>query len=346
MRKKTAKITLTLATAQILGDFFGRIGFFMTKGAQKPEDAILELEERINKLKNETSQENLFTKIEELEEQKLNIQKEMYSNLAPYDIVKIARHPLRPPVSDHINLMVDDFIELHGDRNYGDDCAIITGFGKIGGIKALIIGQNKGKTTKERISSNFGMPNPEGYRKALHKMKLAEKFHLPIVTLIDTPGANPDIGAEERGQAHAIAINIAEMSKLRTPIICIVIGEGGSGGALGIGVGDKFSILEYAYCSVISPEGCAAILWKSKDNSEEAATALRLTAKDLFKLKIVDEIIPEPVGAAHSNPEEMSKILKETIVRYLKELQTIPIDKLIEKRYQKYRKIGCFLGEK
>ena len=220
----------------------------------------------------------------------------MYSNLSPYEIVKIARHHLRPPVSDYIKMMVDDFIELHGDRNYGDDKAITTGFGSIGGKKTLIIGQHKGKTTKERIDCNFGMPNPEGYRKALQKMKLAEKFHLPVITLIDTPGANPDIGAEERGQAHAIAMNIAEMSKLRTPIICIVIGEGGSGGALGIGVGDKFSILEYAYCSVISPEGCAAILWKSKDNAEEAATALKLTAKELYKLGIVDDVIPEPIG--------------------------------------------------
>ncbi len=318
----------------------------MTKATQKPEDVILELEQRIDKLKNDTTRENSSSEIEELEKQKLNLQKEMYSNLTPYEIVKIARHPLRPPVSDHINLMIDDFVELHGDRNYGDDTAIITGFGNIGGKKVLIVGQHKGKTTKERIASNFGMPNPEGYRKALHKMKLAEKFHLPIVTLIDTPGANPDVGAEERGQAHAIAINIAEMSKLRTPIICIVIGEGGSGGALGIGVGDKFSILEYAYCSVISPEGCAAILWKSKDYAEDASSALKLTAKDLFKLKIVDEIIPEPIGAAHSNPNEMSMILKETIVRYIDELQAIPIDKLIEKRYQKYRKIGQFTGGK
>ena len=316
----------------------------MTKGTQTIEDTILELEQRIQELENDTKPEDSSVEIEKLKEQKMNLQKEMYSNLTPYEIVKIARHHLRPPFSDHLKLMVDDFIELHGDRNFGDDNAIVTGFGTIGGKKALIIGQHKGKTTKERIASNFGMPNPEGYRKALHKMKLAEKFKLPIVTLIDTPGANPDIGAEERGQAHAIAINIAEMSKLRTPIICIVIGEGGSGGALGIGVGDKFSILEFAYCSVISPEGCAAILWKSKDSTEEAANALHLTAKELYKLKIVDEIIPEPIGAAHNNPEEMTRILKETIVRYIEELQAIPIDTLIENRYQKYRKIGSFLG--
>ncbi len=316
----------------------------MTKSTEMAKDAILGLEQRIQELQNDTEQDDSSVKIKELEEQRTDLQKKMYSNLTPYEIVKIARHHLRPPFSDHLGLIVDDFIELHGDRNYGDDNAMVTGFGTIGGKKALIIGQHKGKTTKERIDSNFGMPNPEGYRKALHKMKLAEKFKLPIVTLIDTPGANPDIGAEERGQAHAIAINIAEMSKLRTPIICIVIGEGGSGGALGIGVGDKFSILEFAYCSVISPEGCAAILWKSKDHTEDAANALHLTAKELYRLKIVDEVIPEPIGAAHNNPKEMSRILKETIVRYIEELQAIPLDILVEKRYQKYRKIGRFLG--
>lgn len=316
----------------------------MAKETQNLENTILELGQRIQELQNSAKQNDSSVQIKKLEEQKTSLQKQMYSNLSPYEIVKIARHHLRPPVSDYIKMMVDDFIELHGDRNYGDDKAITTGFGSIGGKRTLIIGQHKGKTTKERIDCNFGMPNPEGYRKALQKMKLAEKFHLPIITLIDTPGANPDIGAEERGQAHAIAINIAEMSKLRTPIICIVIGEGGSGGALGIGVGDKFSILEYAYCSVISPEGCAAILWKSKDNAEEAATALKLTAKELYKLGIVDDVIPEPIGAAHNNPEEMAKTLKETIVRYIEELQAIPLDKLIEKRYKKYRQFGHYLG--
>jgi acetyl-CoA carboxylase carboxyl transferase subunit alpha len=315
----------------------------MSEDTHNIEDTILELEQRIHELKNDSEQAGSSIKIITLEKQKKTLQKEMYSNLSPYEIVKISRHHLRPPVSDYINFMVDDFVELHGDRCFGDDKSIITGFGKIGGKKALIIGHQKGKTTKERIKLNFGMPNPEGYRKALHKMRLAEKFHLPIVTLIDTPGANPDIGAEERGQAHAIAINIAEMTKLRTPIICIVIGEGGSGGALGIGVGDKFSILEFAYCSVISPEGCAAILWKSKDNAEQAANALKFTSKDLYELGIVDEIIPEPTGAAHNNPGEMARTLKETIVRYIGELQAIPIDELIENRYKKYRKIGCFL---
>ena len=314
----------------------------MTKKTQNVENTILEIEKHIHDLRNNQEQADSSIEIKELEDRREKLQKELYSNLSPFEIVKIARHHLRPPLSDYINLMVEDFVELHGDRNFGDDKAMITGFGKIGGKKVLLIGQQKGKTTKERIKCNFGMPNPEGYRKALHKMKLAEKFHLPVVALIDTPGANPDVGAEERGQAHAIAKNIAEMSRLRTPTICIVIGEGGSGGALGIGLGDKFSILEFAYCSVISPEGCAAILWKSKDNAEEAANALKLTAKDLLGLGIVDEIIPEPIGAAHNNPEGMAKILKETIVRYIDELQAIPIDKLLENRYKKYREIGCF----
>lgn len=315
----------------------------MKKDTSDIENTILKLEQQIHELKNKPDAENLSAKIDELEEQRKSLQKKMYSNLSAFEIVKIARHHLRPPVSDYIKLMVDDFVELHGDRNYGDDNALITGFGKIENRKIMLLGHQKGKTTKERIHCNFGMPNPEGYRKALNKMKLAEKFHLPIVSLIDTPGANPDIGAEERGQAHAIAINIAEMSKLRVPIICIVIGEGGSGGALGIGVGDKFSILEFSYCSVISPEGCAAILWKSKDYAEQAANALKFTAKDLYKMEIVDDIIPEPIGAAHNNPEEMARTLKDTIVKYIDELQAIPIDELVENRYKKYRKIGCFV---
>ena len=314
----------------------------MSKKTANLDAPIIELNERIKKLQDNSKEEDILSETKKLEEQKVSLLKKIYSNLSPYDIIQISRHHLRPPVSDYIRFMVDDFIELHGDRCFGDDKAIITGIGKFGNKRAMIIGHQKGKTTKERIIYNFGMPNPEGYRKALHKMRLAEKFHLPVVTLIDTPGANPDIGAEERGQAHAIAANIAEMSRLRTPIICIVIGEGGSGGALGIGVGDRFLILEYAYCSVISPEGCAAILWKSKDNAEEAANALKLTAKDLFEMGIVDEVIPEPLGAAHNSPKEMANTLKETIMRYLDELQEIPMDLLIENRYNKYRKIGRF----
>jgi len=215
--------------------------------------------------------------------------------------------------------------------------------GRIGQERLLIIGQQKGKSTKERIACNFGMPNPEGYRKALQKMKLAEKFHLPVVTLIDTPGANPDIGAEERGQAYAIAENIYGMCRLKTPIINIVIGEGGSGGALGIGIGDKFAILEYAYYSVISPEGCAAILWKNSENAPEASESLQLTAKDLLKFGVADEVIPEPLGAAHKAPKAMVNTLKSYILKYLEEIKSAPIDKLVENRYNKYRNIGKYL---
>ncbi|MCP5003192.1 MAG: acetyl-CoA carboxylase carboxyltransferase subunit alpha [Planctomycetes bacterium] len=314
----------------------------MSKKSTNLDSPTIEIDLRIQKLKDNPNQADSLNEINQLERERVLLLKKIYRELSPFDIIQISRHHLRPPVSDYINLMVDDFIELHGDRSFGDDKAIITGMGKFGTQRALIVGHQKGKTTKERIAYNFGMPNPEGYRKALHKMKLAEKFHLPIVTLIDTPGANPDIGAEERGQAHAIAINIAEMTRLRTPIICIVIGEGGSGGALGIGIGDKFSILEYAYCSVISPEGCAAILWKSRDNAEDAANALKLTANDLFKMGIVDEVIPEPLGAAHNAPKEMANTLKSTIIRYLEELQSIPVDTLLENRFNKYRKMGRF----
>lgn len=267
------------------------------------------------------------------------------ADLSPYDIVKLARHPLRPMTSDYINLMFDDFMELHGDRRFGDDKAIITGFARLGQNRVMLIGQQKGKNTRERILCNFGMPNPEGYRKALLKMKLAERLKLPIVTLIDTPGANPDIGAEERGQAYAIAENIYQMIGLKTPIVNVVIGEGGSGGALGIGVGDRFAIMEYAYCSVISPEGCAAILWKDASHAPLAAEALKLTAKELLRLEIVDDIIPEPPGAAHTSPREAAATLKKALQRYLKELTDTPLDILLDKRYGKYRRMGKFFEQ-
>lgn len=267
------------------------------------------------------------------------------AQLSPFDIVKLARHPLRPMTSDYINLMFDDFIELHGDRNFGDDRAIITGFARLGRYRVMLIGQQKGKNTRERLQCNFGMPNPEGYRKALRKMKLAERLHLPIVTLIDTPGANPDIGAEERGQAYAIAENIYQMIGIKTPIINVVIGEGGSGGALGIGVGDKFAIMEYAYCSVISPEGCAAILWKDAGHAPIAAEALKLTAKDLHRLEIVDDIIAEPHGAAHTSPRGAADSLKKALTGYVKEIIDTPIDTLLDKRYGRYRRMGKYFEE-
>jgi acetyl-CoA carboxylase carboxyl transferase subunit alpha len=309
------------------------------------ENLILELEHRIEDLEIAFSRDNLdrSTEIKHLKERKEKLQIKLYSQLSPYDIVKLARHPLRPLSSDYINLIIEDFIELHGDKRFGDDKAIICGLGRIEKEKVLIVGHQKGKSTKERIACNFGMPNPEGYRKALQKMKLAEKFGLPIITLIDTPGANPDIGAEERGQAHAIAENIYEMCRLRTPIINVVIGEGGSGGALGIGIGDKFAILEYAYYSVISPEGCAAILWKNGENASDAAKSLRLTAKDLLRFGIVDEIIPEPLGTAHKDPKLMANTFKSYLMKYLEELKHIPIDTLVENRYNKYRVIGKYM---
>lgn len=309
------------------------------------ENLILEIEHRIEDLESASLKDNFdrSAEITYLKEKRERLQTRLCSKLSPYDIVKIARHPLRPLAADYVNMMLDDFIELHGDKRFGDDKAIICGLGRIGQERFLFIGQQKGKSTKERISCNFGMPNPEGYRKALQKMKLAEKFHLPIVTFIDTPGANPDIGAEERGQAHAIAENIYEMCRLKTPIINIVIGEGGSGGALGIGVGDKFAILEYAYYSVISPEGCAAILWKNAENAPESAKSLQLTAKDLLNFGVVDEIIPEPLGAAHKDPKAMANILKTHIINYLEEIKSVPVDKLIENRYNRYRKIGKYL---
>ncbi|GJQ23232.1 MAG: acetyl-CoA carboxylase carboxyltransferase subunit alpha [Planctomycetia bacterium] len=309
------------------------------------ENLILEIEHQIEDLQSAPTNGRLdkSTEIQHLKERRDSLQMKLCSKLTPYDIVKIARHPLRPLSADYVNMMLTDFIELHGDKRFGDDKAMICGLGRIGKERVLFIGQQKGKSTKERIACNFGMPNPEGYRKALQKMKLAEKFHLPIVTLIDTPGANPDIGAEERGQAQAIAENIYEMCRLKTPIINIVIGEGGSGGALGIGIGDKFAILEYAYYSVISPEGCAAILWKNAENAPISAKSLKLTAKDLLNFGVVDEIISEPLGAAHKNPKTMADILKAQISKYLAEFKNISIDDLLANRYARYRKIGKYL---
>ncbi|OOP57785.1 MAG: acetyl-CoA carboxylase carboxyltransferase subunit alpha [Candidatus Brocadia carolinensis] len=311
------------------------------------ENLILEIEHRIEDLQSASIHDyfDRGTEIQNLKERRERLQKNLCSKLTPYDIVKLARHPLRPLSADYIQMIFDDFIELHGDKRFGDDKAMICGLGRIGQERLLFVGQQKGKSTKERIACNFGMPNPEGYRKALQKMKLAEKFHLPIVTLIDTPGANPDIGAEERGQAQAIAENIYEMCRLKTPIINIVIGEGGSGGALGIGVGDKFAILEYAYYSVISPEGCAAILWKNAENAPISARSLQLTAKDLLRFGVVDEIISEPLGAAHKDPKTMAGILKAQIAKYLAEMKSISIDDLIENRYARYRKIGKYVEE-
>jgi acetyl-CoA carboxylase carboxyl transferase subunit alpha len=268
--------------------------------------------------------------------------RETFDNLDPWDVVKVARHLSRPQTLDYIELVFDEFVELHGDRAYGDDRAILTGFAKLEDQKVLLVGQHKGRTLKERNECNFGCAHPEGYRKALGKMTMAAKYKLPIVCLIDTPGAYPGIEAEERGQAHSIAVNLRELSMLPTPMVCVVIGEGGSGGALGIGLGDHVAILQFAYYSVISPEGCAGILWKDGKQAELAARALKLTSADLLRMKIVDEVIQEPLGGAHRDHRAMAASLKQSLKRALNRLTTVPIDRLLERRYQKFRRMGVY----
>lgn len=309
------------------------------------EEEIAAIDRQIEELKQQNEQNLLQgrngAQIRSLQVQQTELLKKIYSSLTPWQTVQVSRHPQRPILSDYLNRMFKDVRELHGDRCFGDDRAIITALGQIGHQKVMIVGQNKGRDIKEKVACNFGCPNPEGYRKALAKMKLAEKYGLPIVALIDTPGAYPGIGAEERGQAQAIAVNLMEMARLRTPIVCIIIGEGGSGGALGIGVGDKIAILEYAYYSVISPEGCAAILWHDGTKAAQAAEALKLTAKDLLKLGLVDFVIPEPLGGAHRNIHDTIYNVEQFLIRTLAQLKRISIDTLLDNRYKKLRQIGA-----
>ena len=269
----------------------------------------------------------------------------IYSSLTPWQTVQVSRCDARPQTRDYLNLIFEQFVELHGDRAVGDDQAVVTGLAHVGDLKIMFIGHQKGKTLAERQATNFGCAHPEGYRKALRAMKMAAKFHLPVVCLIDTPGAYPGIGAEERGQASIIAENLLEMSLVDTPIVCVIIGEGGSGGALGIGIGDRVAMLEHAYYSVITPEGCATILWKGAEHAERAAAALRLTGKDLLAMKIIDEVIPEPTGGAHRDHREAGANLKSYIVRALREIQDAPRDQLLDRRYQKFRKIGVYFDE-
>ena len=304
----------------------------------------MELENKIEELKDffQTKNIDLSREIANLEEKLKKIKKETYSNLTASQKVQIARHPFRPTALDYINLITKDFLPLFGDRLFREDKAIVCGFAKLEGRKIVVIGHQKGKDTKENVERNFGCAHPEGYRKALRVMRLGERFSMPIICLIDTPGAYPGIGAEERGQAQAIAENIREMFSLKTPIIVVIIGEGGSGGALGIGVGDRILIMEYAYYSVISPEGCAAILWKDASKKDEAAEVLKLTAADLLKLGVVDEIIPEPEGGAHRNYEEAADNLKKYILKNLEKVSKIEIEEFLKIRYEKYRKIGVF----
>src|SRR5438874_3581400 len=270
--------------------------------------------------------------------------KKKYSTLTPWETVLVARHPERPQTMDYVELIFDEFVELHGDRAFGDDQAIRCGFARLGNFKVLLVGHQKGHTLKERQACYYGCAHPEGYRKALNKMRLAAKFRIPIVCLIDTPGAFPGIGAEERGQAQLIATSLFEMSRLPTPIVCVVLGEGGSGGALGIGIGDRVAMLEHAYYSVISPEGCAGILWKvaTDETKPLAAEALKLTSRDLFRLRVIDDIIPEPLGGAHRDHREMGNTMKTYLLRYLRDLRNVPDEELLEQRYQKFRRMGVF----
>ncbi|MCE5268848.1 MAG: acetyl-CoA carboxylase carboxyltransferase subunit alpha, partial [Planctomycetaceae bacterium] len=269
--------------------------------------------------------------------------KRIYGNLKPWETVEVARHPDRPMTTDYLELVFEEFVELHGDKCFGDDRAIRTGWAKLDAYKVLVVGHQKGKTLKERNVCNYGYAHPEGYRKAMAKMHLAAKFHNPVICLIDTGGAYPGIGAEERGQAQVIAESMAMMSMLPTPVVCVVIGEGGSGGALGIGVGDRVAMLEHAYYSVISPEGCAGILWKSHTFKERAAEALKMTAKELPRLGIVDAVIPEPLGGAHRDHHLMANRLKLYLRGALRELTAKPVEQLLKERYQRFRRMGAFL---
>jgi len=308
------------------------------------ERPIYELEARREKLE-KSAQDNPEVRAEirrlnrDIAEQKRRI----YSHLKPWETVEVARHPDRPQTTDYIELLFEEFVELHGDKFFGDDRAIRAGWAKLDAYRVMLVGHQKGKTYKERTACYFGMPHPEGYRKAMAKMRLAAKFHLPVICFIDTPGAYPGIGAEERGQYQVIAESMFEMSRLPTPVVCVVIGEGGSGGALAIGVGDRVAVLEHAYYSVISPEGCAGILWKSKTFKEQAAAALKMTSKDLKALGVIDAILPEPLGGAHRDHHQMARELKGYLRASLRELSAQPIDRLLEARYQKFRRMGVFL---
>lgn len=308
------------------------------------EKPIIELEAKIEELGKLGSNKkiDLTPEIKKLEQKLEKMKEDIYNNLSDWQRVQIARHPDRPYTMDYVQMMTTEFVELHGDRLFADDFAIVGGFARINGFKVMLIGHQKGRDTKENILRNFGCAHPEGYRKAIRLMKLAEKFHIPIVILIDTPGAYPGMGAEERGQAQAIASNLKDMATLATPIVATIIGEGGSGGAIGIGVADKVCILQNAYYSVISPEGCASILWRNSIKAPEAANALKLTAPHLLKFGIVDDVIPEPLGGAHRDPETTAANLKKTILKNLKKLVAFSREELLNNRYDKFRKMGVF----
>lgn len=307
------------------------------------EKPLYELEERLLKL--EAQPDPTPAEKESMRRMRVELTqmtRERYQNLDAWQIVQLSRHPERPQTPDYLELVFDEFVELHGDRAFGDDRAILTGFAKLAGRKVMVVGHQKGRNLKERNECSYGCAHPEGYRKAMQKMEMASRYGLPIICLIDTPGAYPGVGAEERGQAYNIAVNLREMSTLEVPIVCVVIGEGGSGGALGIGIGDHVAILEFAYYSVISPEGCAGILWKHARHAEKAAKALRFTSRDLLELAIVDEVIPEPLGGAHRNHFSMATTLKGSLVEAIQSLEGLPIPELLERRYQRFRRIGTY----
>jgi len=308
------------------------------------EKPIIELEQKMDEMRRYADNPDIALEIGKIEKRVNQLQLAVYSGLTRWQKVQLARHADRPYTLDYIGMIAKDFIELHGDRHFRDDHAIVGGFAHLDDRKVMLIGHQKGRDTKSNVFRNFGMPNPEGYRKALRLMKLAEKFRIPVVTLLDTPGAFPGLEAEERGQAEAIARNLLEMARLRVPIVVAIIGEGASGGALGIGVGDRVLMMENAWYSVISPESCSSILWRSWDFKEQAAEALQLTAPDLKKQGIVDEILPEPLGGAHRNPEQAARVLKDAILAELKTLSKVKPEKLLERRIEKFSAMGVWVG--
>ncbi len=308
------------------------------------EQPIAELEAKIEELRfvGDDAEVNINEEVARLREKSESLTRSIFSKLSPWQVAQVARHPGRPYTLDYLASFAPDFQELHGDRMYADDPAIIGGVGRIEGRAVMFIGHQKGRDTKERVRRNYGMPKPEGYRKAQRLMRMAEKFNMPIVTLIDTPGAYPGVGAEERGQSEAIAQSLFMMSSLKTPIISVVIGEGGSGGALAIGVGDKLLMLQYGIYSVISPEGCASILWKSPEKAEDAAAAMRITADSLIGFGLVDEVLEEPLGGAHRNPQGMAEVVRNALIKNLDELEQISIEQLLENRQRRLSGFGEF----
>jgi acetyl-CoA carboxylase carboxyl transferase subunit alpha len=319
-------------------------GLFMGERILDFEKPIVELERKIIEMKAYAENENveLADEIGRLENRLQKLMNETYSKLTRWQRYQLAKHQERPYTLDYIDRLFSDFVELHGDRLFGDDPALVAGLASLDGNPVMVMGQQKGRTTKEKLYRNFGMMNPEGYRKAIRLMKMAVKFNRPVIVFVDTPGAYPGLGAEERGQGEAIARNLFEMTRLTVPIVVVIIGEGASGGALGIGLGDRILMMENAWYSVISPEGCAAILWRDSGKASQAAEVLKLAAPDLLELKVIDEIIPEPLGGAHRNVDEAAKIIKERIVKHLGELSVIPREMLIDKRIEKYGKMGYY----